>query len=120
MSIERLAGMVAQIRPNARGHKLYGEKLKGELIAALIESGLSARAFSDRVGVSEVNLVRWRSEGVGKCGAGDGAFKKITVEGEEAKAAPASLVLRAPGGVVIEGLSISAAKELLVALTARP
>jgi hypothetical protein len=84
-------------------------------MAEYAASGLTKEAFAEKVGVSGSNLSNWRKlsprQQRGRTAA---SFRAVEVESE---AAPAALSLRGPGGVVIEGLSIRTAAELIAALS---
>ncbi len=117
MSINRLAAKVAAVPLNNRGHRRYGEPLKREIMTALASSGLTHKDFAEQVGLPEANLCHWRDFGPAPATvAAGGSFKSIVVEPER----PSNyLSLRAPGGVVVEGLTIDAAADLIAALAVR-
>lgn len=117
MSIEQLAAKIAAIPLNHRGHRIYGKSLKLEIMAALPKSGLTHKDFAERIGVPGANLCHWREHRDALSAvAGVSKFKELVIEADRSSE---RLSLRAPGGVVIEGLSIAAAADLLIALAAR-
>lgn len=118
MSIDRLAAKIAAIPKNKRGRRRYPDSLKREIMTALPASGMSNKDFAAKIGVSHANLCYWRdSQPPPTKRASTGGFKAISVETE---ATPATgICLRGPGGVVIEGLSLAAAAELIAALSGR-
>ena len=117
MSIEQLAAKIAAIPVNHRGHRIYGKSLKLEIMAALPKSGLTHKEFAERVGVPAANLCHWREHrGALPSVAAVSRFKELVIEADRSSE---RLILRAPGGAVIEGLSIADAADLLIALAAR-
>ena len=115
MSIDRLAAKIAAVPLNARGRRQYPAALRREIMAALAGSGLTHGAFAEKAGVAICNLAKWKNLAP-RPKRTTAAFKAIFVEPE---AKHQGLSLKAPGGVVIEGLSVSSAAELLAALCGR-
>jgi transposase-like protein len=123
MSLDRLAAKVAALALNSRGHRRYPEALKREIMAAFSASDLTHKEFAERVGVSDANLCYWRNMAPKRVAKGPSAAKSPTVAFKpliiEPEAVSTGLTLRAPGGVVLEGLSVETAAALIGALAAR-
>lgn len=117
MSIERLAAKVAAIPLNRRGRRRYPAPLRREIMAALSTSGLTQRDFAAKVGVPHGSFANWQDLAPPRpAKRPTPGFKAIALEPE---ATAVGLCLRAPGGIVLENLSVAAAAELIAALTAR-
>lgn len=117
MTIDRLAAKIAGLPRKASGRRLYPEALKREIAVALAASGLTHDDFAAKVGVPSSCLSNWKKQAVARAPRQLApSFKTIAVEPETRVT---NLSLRAPGGVVIEGLTVSAVAELLAALTER-
>ena len=54
-----LAGRVAQLPVNARGHRSYDQSLKNEIVDAFRTSNLTCARFAKEIGISAVLLDRW-------------------------------------------------------------
>jgi hypothetical protein len=85
-------------------------------MAALAKSGLTQQDFSAKVGVAGINLNHWRDLLPKRMPVKKAQFKTIALEPE---ASASGLCLRAPGGIVLDGLSIASAAELIAALASR-
>lgn len=118
MSIDRLAAKVAALPLNARGRRRYPQALRIDALRTLSASDLSSDAFAEKIGVPNGTIASWKAS-ASKSPAKwrPSAFKTIAVE---PATKPATMVsLRTPDGVVVEGLSIAAAADLIAALSGR-
>ena len=118
MSIDQLAAKIAAVPLNGRGHRRYPKALKQDIMSALASSDLSRRDFASRIGLAAVNLEHWRGFAPKRKSGGPAAsqFKNITVEADRSSA---RLSVRAPGGVIVDGLTVDAVADLIAALAAR-
>jgi transposase-like protein len=116
MSLDQLMAKVSAAPLNAQGRRKYTTELKREIMAALCESGLSHEGFAGKIGVPSNNLSNWRKFAPKLKTKRPAKFRAIAVEPEVKRE---SLTIKTAGGLVIEGLSISATAELLSALSAR-
>jgi transposase-like protein len=118
MSIEQLAAKVAALPANARGRRRYPTSLQRQILMALAQSGLRQKTFADRLGMSVANLAKWHARAPrAKAQSKTAAFKRVIATESSATAV---FSLRAPGGVVLEGLTAEAAADLIAALARRP
>jgi hypothetical protein len=103
---------LAQLEHRGRG-RAYPEALRKRMIAyveARRTEGASTRVAGDEIGMDWRTLLRWAP-----CSTSAG-FERVVVRGDapsDALASPARLVVHAPGGLRIEGLSLEALAELV-------
>lgn len=118
MSIDRLAAKIAALPLNARGRRSYPLALRREVMASLATSGMTRKDFAAKVGLPGPNLSNWRKFAPkARPKRVPERFRALAVEPE---GSPEMLSLRAPGGVVVEGLTVATAVELIAALAGRP
>lgn len=99
---------------DSRGNRIYSEERKRELVAEWRASGLTQRAFAQKVGVKYGTLISWtckrRAVGLSER-AGAMAFKEVTMAPMARSSGEVSLEVILFDGTVVRG---SDAAELAV------
>lgn len=104
--------LVSRARP--AGHHAYPAEVKRRVqdyVEDRIRAGLSLRRIAVEVGVNHFTLRFWRDQRLKKSGSPKGQLRAVQVVGRATS--ESQLVLHAPHGIRVEGLTTSGLAELL-------